>query len=112
MHPLGNRLTNAATFDSELKSVLTEGHIIGFLIDSKMGDLNRSGLISQSESVMTLHNLLGSKATIFYPNPQDFNQDEYKQFYVSIDTCVDNLEDFMYFVDRLLFGSGKLVKAK
>lgn len=79
MHPFGNQLGNAAAFDTELKSVLSEGHIIGFLIDSKVGDLKRSGLLTEPESVMPLHNLLGSDATIFYPDPRGFNPDEYKQ---------------------------------
>jgi hypothetical protein len=79
MNPLGTQLTNFSVFESELLTSLTDGHVIGFLLDSRIGDLKKSGLISHPKSVMPLHELLGKSATLFYPDPRRFEGREYSE---------------------------------
>lgn len=79
MHPLGTQLTNFPVFETDLLSNLTDGHVIGFLLDSRTGDLKKSGLISHPKSVMPLHELLGQRATLFYPDPRRFEGREYSE---------------------------------
>jgi hypothetical protein len=75
MHPLGNPIID---LEAKLNRSLTDGHVIGFLIDSRTAALKRSGLITHSDCVMPLHYLLGSRATIFYPDPRLLDGDAYK----------------------------------
>ncbi len=79
MKPLGNQLTSFSDFESDLRKVLSDGHVIGFLIDSRLGDLKRSGLILHSEAVMPLEELLGQRATLFYPDPRKYEGSEYSE---------------------------------
>lgn len=77
MHPLGNQLTSFSDFESDLRTALADGHVIGFLLDSRRGDLKRSGLILHPDAVMPLHELLGKQATLFYPDPRKYEGSEY-----------------------------------
>ena len=79
MHPLGCPLTSTHEFDTQLGHALVEGHVIGFLLDSPKGHLERSGLITESECVMPLHELLGTRATLFYPDPRRFDVQHYSE---------------------------------
>ena len=65
MKPLVNSLTE---FD-ELMEMIRPGHIIGFLMDSGIGELRRSGLIAHPECVLPMDQLMGNRATIFYVGP-------------------------------------------
>ena len=75
MQPLANPI---ADLEAKLNRSLIDGHVIGFLIDSRSADLKRSGLITHSDCVMPLHYLLGSRATIFYPDPRLMGGDAYE----------------------------------
>lgn len=77
MRPLGNLLTNFSDFESDLHSEMSNGHVIGFLLDSRTGDLKKSGLIIHPKAVISLDELLGQKATLFYPDPRRFEPREY-----------------------------------
>ena len=79
MRPLGTRLTHFADFESDLRAGLSDGHVIGFLLDSRMGDLNKSGLISHPKAVIPLDELLGNRATLFYPDPRRFEGRAYSE---------------------------------
>jgi len=61
-----------------LNGPLLDGQIIGFLVDSSDGALKRSGLHTHPDCVVPLHDLLGSKATIYYPDPRLFTGENYK----------------------------------
>jgi hypothetical protein len=78
MHPLGTQLSNFSDFESDLRAALSDGHVIGFLLDSGRSDLRKSGLILHPDAVMPLHELLGEKATIFYPDPRRFEGRDYQ----------------------------------
>jgi hypothetical protein len=75
MHPLGSPIID---LEAKLNRSLIDGHVIGFLIDSRTAALKRSGLITHSDCVMPLHYLLGSRATIFYPDPRLLDGDAYE----------------------------------
>jgi hypothetical protein len=77
MHPLGTQLTSFSDFESDLRTALSDDHVIGFLLDSRHGDLKKSGLILHPDAVMPLHELLGQRATLFYPDPRKFEGREY-----------------------------------
>jgi hypothetical protein len=78
MRPLANPLTNSSEFDRQLGDAFVDGHVVGFLLDSPLGHLKRSGLISEQECVMPLHELLGGRATLFYPDPRRFEGQDYR----------------------------------
>ncbi len=71
-------MRSSSEFEAELGKVLVDGHVIGFLLDSPTGHLKRSGLISERECVMPLHELLGTRATLFYPDPRHFEGQHYR----------------------------------
>lgn len=77
MKPLASNLTNFSDFESALRNDLTDGHVIGFLLDSRLGDLKKSGLILHGDAVMPLEDLLGQQATLFYPDPRSFEGKAY-----------------------------------
>jgi len=77
MHPLGTQLTSFSDFEADLLSALSDGHVIGFLLDSRHGDFKKSGLILHPDAVIPLHELLGQRATLFYPDPRKFEGREY-----------------------------------
>jgi hypothetical protein len=77
MRPLGRKLSNFSDFESDLRANLSDKHVIGFLLDSRAGDLKRSGLILHPKAVLPLDNLLGQRATLFYPDPRKFEAPEY-----------------------------------
>jgi len=78
MHPLAKQLTSFSDFESDLlRASLSNGHVIGFLIDSGRSDLKKSGLILHPDAVMPIHELLGQRATLFYPDPREFHGTEY-----------------------------------
>jgi hypothetical protein len=77
MHPLANNLTSFSDFESSLSKDLPDEHVIGFLLDSRLGDLKKSGLIMHRDAVMPLHHLLGQRATLFYPDPLRFEGKAY-----------------------------------
>lgn len=78
MHPLGIPMRSSSEFEAELGKVLVDGHVIGFLLDSSTGHLKRSGLISEGACVRPLHELLGTRATLFYPDPRHFEGQHYQ----------------------------------
>jgi hypothetical protein len=53
--------------------------VIGFLLDSRQGDLKKSGLILHRDAVMPLEHLLGQRATLFYPDPRRFEGKAYSE---------------------------------
>ena len=77
MKPLANNLTSFSDFESSLSKDLPDGHVIGFLLDSRFGELKKSGLIMHRDAVMPLHHLLGQRATLFYPDPRGFEGKAY-----------------------------------
>lgn len=77
MKPLANNLTSFSDFESSLSKDLPDGHVIGFLLDSRLGELKKSGLIMHRDAVMPLHHLLGKRATLFYPDPRMFEGQAY-----------------------------------
>lgn len=77
MKPLANNLTSFSDFESSLSKDLPDGHVIGFLLDSRFGELKKSGLILHPYSVIPLDNLLGQRATLFYPDPLRFEGKAY-----------------------------------
>jgi hypothetical protein len=77
MKPLANQLTNFSEFESGLRNDLPDGHVIGFFLDSRLGDLKKSGLILHPDSVTPLDDLLGQQATLFYPDPRRFERQAY-----------------------------------
>ena len=77
MNPLAYDLKNFSDFESSLRNDPPDGHVIGFLLDSRLGELKKSGLIMHRDAVMPLHHLLGQKATLFYPDPRRFEGKAY-----------------------------------
>lgn len=77
--PLANNLTNYSTFESQLYAGLAEGHVIGFLLDNRKGDLKRSGLLLHRDAVRPLDELLGQRATLFYPDPRKWEGRAYAE---------------------------------
>jgi hypothetical protein len=77
MKPLANELKSFSDFESGLRNELPDGHVIGFLLDSRLGDLKKSGLILHPDAVIPLDDLLGQRATLFYPDPRRFEGKAY-----------------------------------
>ena len=77
MNPLACDLKNFSDFESSLRNDPPDGHVIGFLLDSRFGELKKSGLIMHRDAVMPLHHLLGQRATLFYPDPRRFEGKAY-----------------------------------
>lgn len=77
MKPLANHLTDFSDFESGLLNDLPDGHVIGFLLDSRIGALKSSGLILHPDAVLPLDVLLGQQATLFYPDPRRFERQAY-----------------------------------
>jgi hypothetical protein len=77
MKPLAYNLKNFSDFESGLRNDLPDEHVIGFLLDSRLGDLKKSGLILHPDAVMRLDDLLGQQATLFYPDPRRFEGKAY-----------------------------------
>lgn len=79
MKPLAFNLTNYSDFESTLRNDLSDGQVIGFLLDSRLGDLKKSGLILHRDAVMPFEDLLGQRATLFYPDPRRFKGKTYSE---------------------------------
>jgi hypothetical protein len=77
MKPLASDLTTFSDFESGLRKDLSDGHVVGFLLDSRLGDLKKSGLILHPDAVIPLDDLLGKRATLFYPDPRRFERQAY-----------------------------------
>jgi hypothetical protein len=77
MKPIAYDLTNFSDFESDLRNDLSDGHVIGFLLDSRLGELKKSGLILHPYAVIPLDILLGQRATLFYPDPLRFKGKAY-----------------------------------
>ena len=97
MKPLGEDLLKLKNWDAELIGDSKDRRILGFLVDSPLGDLKRSGLISRSESVSELDAILtANNARLFYADPRKFSQDAYKKAVQSFDQFL-NEADFINF---------------
>jgi len=77
MKPLANELKSFSDFESGLRNELHDGHVVGFLLDSRLGHLKKSGLILHPDAVIPLDDLLGRQATLFYPDPRRFEGKAY-----------------------------------
>lgn len=77
VRPITSELSNFNQFQKDLRARLSEGHVIGFLLDSQTSSLKRSGLTTHPNAVLPLDALLGETATLFYPDPRMFNGREY-----------------------------------
>jgi hypothetical protein len=70
MRPLASHLTSFSDFTDLMPTNLSDGHVIGFLLDSRYGELKKSGLLLHPDCVLPLDELLGQRATLFYPDPR------------------------------------------
>lgn len=77
MRPLSTQLISFTEFEKDLLNSLVDGNVVGFLLDSKTGDLKKSGLILHPKAVIPLDELLGHSATLFYPDPRRFEGGSY-----------------------------------
>ena len=107
MKPLCEDLLNLKNWDEALVSDSNDPITIGFLVDSPIGDLKRSGLISRPESVLELDEILtANNARIFYADPRRSSPDAYKKMVLSFDQFLNatNLINFEVSAPYLLLG--------
>lgn len=89
MKPLGEDFIKLQNWDDELGKDVANGSAVGFLIDSSVASLRRSGLIKDPDSVIPLDTMLSAKsARIYYIDPRKLDRQRYisvtKKFQESI----------------------------
>ena len=77
MKPLANELKSFSDFESGLRNELHDEHVVGFLLDSRLGHLKKSGLILHPDAFIPPDDLLGRQATLFYLDPRRFEGKAY-----------------------------------
>lgn len=93
MKPLGEDFLKIQNWDEVFSDASSPNLIIGFLIDSPFGDLKRSGLISRSEAVINLDQILTSNnARIFYIDPRNFSAEVYKNAVELLDNFLNEMK--------------------
>jgi hypothetical protein len=107
MKPLGEDFLELKSWAEALPDHNNEGLTVGFLVDSPLGALKKSGLILRPESVVELdQTLTNNNARIFYADPRRSTPAVYKKMVQSFDQFLNetNLINFELSPPYLLLG--------
>ena len=97
MKPLGEDFLKLKNWDEVLLEQSKQRLTLGFLVDSQLGELKQSGLISRPESVLDLDEILtANNARIFYADPRNFSPTAYNEAVKSFDQFL-NVTGFVNF---------------
>ena len=90
MKPIGEDLLKLRNWDEILVGDSNDPITLGFLVDSPLGVLKKSGLISRPESVLELDEILtANNARVFYADPRKFAPTAYKNAVQSFDQLLN-----------------------
>ena len=107
MKPLGRDFLELKNWAEALPDHNNTGLTVGFLVDSPLGELKKSGLILRPESVVELdQTLTNNNARIFYADPRRTTPAVYKKMVQSFDQFLNeaNLINFEMSPPYLLLG--------
>ena len=90
MKPIGEDLLKLKNWDEVIVGSPKDPITLGFLVDSPLGVLKKSGLISRPESVLELDEILtANNARVFYADPRKFAPTAYKNAVQSFDQLLN-----------------------